>query len=201
MFDLVVMETPLNIVAEAHRQIAAVLREGDEVLDATCGNGHDTAFLARTVGPSGKVYAVDIQEQALTSTRALLDRERLLRRVTLIHGNHSSLNDILPQGSGPFRAIMYNLGFLPLSDKAVVTRADTTIRSLRQALGLLAPGGMISIAAYRGHDEGAEEAQAIVGWAEELPEDITARTIEPESALLPPVLWLITKSPACDPGA
>ena len=34
---------------------------GDAVIDATMGNGHDTAFLCRAVGPSGRVYAFDVQ--------------------------------------------------------------------------------------------------------------------------------------------
>ena len=34
-----------------------VLSEGDEAVDATMGNGHDTEALCRLVGPSGHVYA------------------------------------------------------------------------------------------------------------------------------------------------
>lgn len=38
-----------------------VCRPGDTVVDATCGNGHDTLCLARAVGRSGTVYAFDVQ--------------------------------------------------------------------------------------------------------------------------------------------
>lgn len=38
--------------------------EGDIVVDATMGNGHDTQFLAELVGENGHVYAFDIQESA-----------------------------------------------------------------------------------------------------------------------------------------
>jgi ubiquinone/menaquinone biosynthesis C-methylase UbiE len=38
-----------------------VLRPGDVAVDATCGNGHDTLFMAQCVGPSGCVHAVDVQ--------------------------------------------------------------------------------------------------------------------------------------------
>ena len=44
------------------------LREGDVAVDFTMGNGHDTVFLSKTVGESGKVYAFDIQPDALAST-------------------------------------------------------------------------------------------------------------------------------------
>ncbi len=38
-----------------------IVAAGDTVIDATCGNGHDTLELARLVGPSGRVIAMDIQ--------------------------------------------------------------------------------------------------------------------------------------------
>ena len=53
--------------ARAHRELAALVREGDLVVDATAGNGHDTAFLAARVGEQGKVLAFDIQAEAIAS--------------------------------------------------------------------------------------------------------------------------------------
>lgn len=52
-----------------------VLRKGDVVIDATCGNGHDTLALLRMVADKtggGCVYAMDIQKVALESTSVLL---------------------------------------------------------------------------------------------------------------------------------
>ena len=49
------------------------LREGDVAVDFTMGNGHDTEFLCRTVGETGRVYAFDIQAQAVESTRRNLE--------------------------------------------------------------------------------------------------------------------------------
>ena len=45
----------------AHQFLAEVITKEDVVVDATMGNGHDTAFLAQL---AGQVYAFDIQEQA-----------------------------------------------------------------------------------------------------------------------------------------
>ena len=45
------------------------LKPGDTAVDFTMGNGNDTLFLSRTVGEGGRVYAFDIQEEALASTR------------------------------------------------------------------------------------------------------------------------------------
>ena len=49
-----------------------VLKEGDTVIDATCGNGYDTLFLRTNVGRKGKVYGFDIQQTALDNTSKLL---------------------------------------------------------------------------------------------------------------------------------
>lgn len=45
----------------AHSVWDQFVREGQTVVDATCGNGHDTKWLAERIGPSGKIYAFDIQ--------------------------------------------------------------------------------------------------------------------------------------------
>lgn len=37
----------------------AYVQEGDAVVDATAGNGRDTLWLAKAVGPQGSVYAFD----------------------------------------------------------------------------------------------------------------------------------------------
>ena len=39
-----------------------VVQPGDTVIDATMGNGHDTAMLAELVGESGHVIAFDVQD-------------------------------------------------------------------------------------------------------------------------------------------
>lgn len=43
---------------------AGFVRQGDVAVDATCGNGHDSKWLAEAVGPQGKLYAFDIQARA-----------------------------------------------------------------------------------------------------------------------------------------
>ena len=53
----------------AHAFLAEVVTKEDIVVDATMGNGHDTLFLAKL---AKKVYAFDIQEQAVEKTRQRL---------------------------------------------------------------------------------------------------------------------------------
>lgn len=53
------------------------LRPGMKVCDLGCGNGYWTLPLARAVGPTGRVYAVDIQPEMLQQLKAALGRARL----------------------------------------------------------------------------------------------------------------------------
>lgn len=139
----------------AHRYWTEAIRLGDTVVDATCGNGHDTLQLARLVGAEGTVYAYDIQSQAIANTRTLLEREGLLDRVQLRQASHADLSLTRPQ------AIIYNLGYLPGSDKEITTKVETSLLSITQGLEQLQSGGIMSITAYPGHQEGALEKAAL----------------------------------------
>ncbi len=55
-----------------------VVKPGDTVVDATCGNGHDTLVLTNMVcipEVLGSVYALDVQEDGLANTSYLLDHK------------------------------------------------------------------------------------------------------------------------------
>ncbi|MDJ0840763.1 MAG: class I SAM-dependent methyltransferase [Acidobacteriota bacterium] len=131
----------------------SIIREyahhGGAALDATLGNGHDTAFLLELYQ---KVYAFDIQEAAV---RPWLDKAPGL---TAVCDSHDRLDHYIKE---PLDAVMYNLGFWPGSDRVVVTKPETTIPSLQAAAGLLRPGGIMTVAVYLGHPEGRAEHDAV----------------------------------------
>jgi predicted methyltransferase len=146
------------------------LPPGSWAVDATAGNGLDTEFLARTVGPEGRVFAFDIQDNALRATSARLEAASLLERVTLIRADHARMRAHLPCSStARIRLICFNLGYLPTGDHAVTTRPESTIPALHEALLLLAPEGGLSVMVYRGHEGGMEEAEAVEGFMRSLP--------------------------------
>lgn len=138
----------------AHLMVSRRVMAGDQVVDATAGNGHDTLFLARLVGPGGKVVAFDLQEKAIENTGKLLQQNKLTDRVRLIRDGHENMSRYL---SGSYAAIMFNLGYLPGSDHRITTRPDTTIKALGAALDFLAPGGLVTLVVYTGHPGGQEE--------------------------------------------
>ena len=61
------------------------IKKGGVAIDFTMGNGHDTLWLSNAVGEEGKVYAFDIQPQALESSKALLERENAPKKIGRAH--------------------------------------------------------------------------------------------------------------------
>ncbi len=142
---------PFNLYV--HDILSLVVKEGDKVIDATCGNGNDTLFLAKLVGEEGKVFAFDIQQQAINITTTKLKENNLYNRVNLILESHELIDDII---SEPIKVAIFNLGYLPKGDKKIVTKAESTIKGILGALKLLVPNGLIVITVYTGHDNGVE---------------------------------------------
>ena len=173
--------TALPRLAELHRAaLRAALAKALErlsrggpppfALDATAGKGRDTLFLAQAVGPQGAVLALDVQEAALSAARARLESAGLADRVRLVLSGHQDLAVLLPEAAeGVLDAAVFNLGFLPGSDRRVVTTPETTLTALRMLETRLRPGAVISIHCYTGHPGGADETAAVTRWAEELP--------------------------------
>jgi len=135
------------------------LSEGDTAVDFTMGNGNDTEFLSKTVGPLGKVYAFDIQEGALVSTKKHLEDTACPENYTLICDSHHKVKDYVKD---PIKAGMFNLGYLPGSGhKEITTMRVTTMPAVEAAIELLAPDGILLVAIYPGHEEGDLEGQML----------------------------------------
>ena len=138
------------------------LGEGDVAVDFTMGNGNDTAFLSQTVGENGKIFAFDIQEDALVSTKAHLEELGCPENYTLICASHHRVKEFV---EGPIKAGMFNLGYLPRSGrKAITTLRETTMPAVEAAIELMAPGGIILIAIYPGHEEGRLEGEMLADY-------------------------------------
>lgn len=135
------------------------IKEGDTVVDFTMGNGNDTAFLSRAVGESGRVFAFDIQKEALISTKAHLQELGVPENYTLIHASHHLVKDYVKT---PIKVGMFNLGYLPRSNnKAITTMRVTTMPAVVAALELLSDDGILMIAIYPGHEEGDLEGKML----------------------------------------
>ena len=134
------------------------IREGDAVIDATMGNGKDTLFLCELVGNSGHVYAFDVQEEAVARTRERVAEAGFANRTTLLLAGHETMVEHVKE---PVQAVMFNLGWLPGAEHIVTTQTETTLKAVRAALELIAPGGIVTVCVYPGHEEGARELHAL----------------------------------------
>lgn len=148
-----------RLTEQAQGWIREILQPGELAIDGTAGNGHDTLFLARQVGPTGTVLACDLQPAALSRTAERL-REAEIDHVDLIAGDHAELGTWLV-GRGPVAAAMFNLGYLPGGDKSITTSPAGTLRALHAVAEALRPGGGLSVIAYPGHRGGAEETTSV----------------------------------------
>lgn len=134
------------------------IREGDTVVDATMGNGKDTLFLCELVGENGHVYAFDVQAEAVARTAERVKEAGFAERTTLLLAGHETMAEHV---TGPVQAIMFNLGWLPGAQHIVTTKTDTTLRAVSAALDLIAPGGIVTVCVYPGHEEGMRELEAL----------------------------------------
>ncbi len=180
---------------QAHLVIQQYLKAGGIAVDATVGNGHDTLFIAQQVGPTGKVFGFDIQQQAIELTQARLNNTNITNNTQLFHTSHINIEKYLGTDfGGKINVIMFNLGYLPGSDKSIITQAESTLSALNQAISLLAKSGIITIAAYPGHPGGDKETDAIKAWHKQLAADkYKLKTIYSANKETAPRLYIIQK--------
>jgi 16S rRNA C1402 N4-methylase RsmH len=159
--------TAQDITRLAHEWIAPAVVTGALAVDATAGTGHDTLFLAAAAGDSGRVHAFDIQADAIARSRERVAAAGLADRVTW----HTTCHSLAPEriGGEAVNAVMFNLGWLPGGNRAIVTRPATTRWALDALAPRLCPGGRLSVIAYRGHEGGTEEERAVQDWFRQLP--------------------------------
>ena len=133
------------------------ITENSVVADFTMGNGHDTQWLC-SLAKNGKVYAFDVQEQAVNNTR-----ERLVscgyNNFELILDSHANCEKYI---TCEIDAGMFNLGWLPGGDKSIHTLRESTIPAVFSAIKLLRKGGLITINVYPGHAEGKCEGELLM---------------------------------------
>ncbi|MBP1925403.1 16S rRNA C1402 N4-methylase RsmH [Sedimentibacter acidaminivorans] len=161
-------------------------------VDATCGNGFDALFLSKVAGESGKVFAFDIQDQAIERTTTLLETNSNFKNYEIIKDSHELINKYM---SEKIDAALFNLGYLPFSDKEVTTQPDVTVNALKNLLFLLKENGRVYITTYISHDTG-KEIKEIKQFLKDLSKKeynvIHMKIINKDNA--PPELFIIEKT-------
>jgi predicted methyltransferase len=152
----------MRLVQKAHQFISTALKDSGCAIDMTCGNGMDSLFFARIVGEKGNVYAFDIQEEAISKTKELLQENHCASQAKLFKACHSQIERYLPQEKkGHVNSIAMNLGYLPKGNHDISTKSKTTIPAILIAYDWMKLGGAMTIIAYRGHKGGKDEAEQV----------------------------------------
>ena len=136
------------------------VQEGDICIDATAGRGHDTLQLCRLVGDSGHVTAFDIQQDAVDSTKNLLDKNGISHRADVLLRSHSEMDELFEEET--VSAITFNFGWLPRGDHNIFTKKETSIPAIEKGLRLLKNGGIMTLILYYGRETGFEERDALL---------------------------------------
>jgi len=157
-------------------------------IDATCGNGNDTLFLAKLGFET--VIGFDIQALAINNTRQRIAKARM-ENVILHQTGHENLPQLIQQA---IDCIVFNFGYLPSSEKFIRTSIKTSLIALESSLAMLSAGGMISLMCYPGHSQGLEETAGIQQWLANLDSNWSINTVLSESPNnTTPVLYTIQK--------
>ncbi|HUI43252.1 MAG TPA: methyltransferase domain-containing protein [Terriglobia bacterium] len=121
------------------RLLAPYVRPGMTVLEPGPGMGFFTLELARLVGPSGRVIAVDVQTRMLEGLKRRARRAGLADRIEARLTNPDSL------GIGDLSSIDFILAF------AVVHELPSPSLFFAEAARVLAAGGCLLLAEPKGH--------------------------------------------------
>ncbi|MFT7528544.1 MAG: SAM-dependent methyltransferase [Arenicella sp.] len=170
-----------NVVSEHFAE-----REKGVAVDATCGNGFDTEFLAQL--GFKKVFGFDVQDQAIVCSRQRLSEAGFSNTRFILDG-HENLKLHVKE---PIDCAMFNFGYLPSADKNITTASSSSIAALDASLGLLSNIGIVTLLCYPGHPQGALETDAIRTWLGRLS---PAWTVETHLASAPkptaPLLFVV----------
>lgn len=148
----------------AQQLIEKIISPGECVVDATLGNGHDALFLSHLVTETGFVYGYDIQEKAIVSSNERL-KSAGCENFKLFLKSHALMAEDIKV---PVATVMFNLGYLPSSDKSIISKTESTLEAVQSAQELLRVAGLITIMCYPGHEGGAEESAAVLEYVKQL---------------------------------
>lgn len=182
-----------NAVEFVHGILRANVCAGSVVVDATVGNGWDTAVLAELVGQDGIVFGFDIQQVALDVTAARVANVDC--KIELHLEGHQNMRSVIPANlHGSVSAITFNLGYLPGGDKDVYTQLESTVLALKESLQILAPNGLLTMVCYR-HAHGELELSAvrneISGWDQQVYTVTETQFLNQKGN--PPVVFVVQK--------
>jgi len=183
----------LPLWRQAQQWLEPALCANAVAVDATCGNGGDTVFLASKIGPAGMVLGIDIQEEAINRTAEALGKNGL--RARLIRGDHAHLEEILKEeGASSVDAAILNLGFLPRGDHRITTKPESTCEAISALIRRASECFRLAVVAYRGHPGGSKETEMVLNHlSSHRSSGFLIQTFESRNLSAGPVLFTFTR--------
>ncbi len=181
-----------NLVQKSHNLTREYLRGKNTryAVDATLGRGRDALFLTTLLCEDGEVFGFDVQPEAIVESEKLFAKEAPTRTLKTFNCSHSLMLEKLPESViGKVGCVFFNLGWLPLSDKKVITHADSTLEALNASLKILEEGGVLSILSYRGHEGGELEYEAVCNFFSRNGNSLNIQKFECSNSQKAPVLF------------
>lgn len=151
----------LGILPFARKLIDTYIEQGATVIDATCGNGNDTLYLAQQLQGTGVIHAFDIQQSAINNTK---EKTAAFNNIQYHLDGHQNVLDYV---DSPVRLSIFNLGYLPKGDKSIVTLPQTTIQAIERIFSILEKEGIIILVIYPGHAEGQIEKEVVLNYLQQ----------------------------------
>jgi len=145
---------------------------GEKVLEIGFGTGHCLVALAQAVGPTGKVYGIDLSDEMLNLAQENLEKEGLAERVELICGDAIEL----PYPSETMDAIFMSFT-LELFDTPEIPKV------LAECTRVLRPGGRIVVVGMSKEGEGGIILQVFEWTHKHFPNFLDCRPIFVRNAL------------------
>ena len=124
------------------------------LIDATCGAGYDSLFLAKYAPRAASIHGFDIQQIALCKSAELLTKHGFSSRVELHLDSYVNFSDYV---QGKIDLVIFNLGYLPGADKNITTQIEDLQQALPKMLERLNIYGVVCIVSYIGHLAGIKE--------------------------------------------
>lgn len=134
-----------GLVHNPEKILNGLIKEGDSVVDIGCGPGFFTPTLSLMAGASGKVFAVDLQQEMLDKAKIRVDKMKWHNNVTYIKYGQESLN--LPVGLD-FALAFYMVHEVPDTGKFFIEVAES-----------LKPGGRLLVVEPKMHVSKEEYAK------------------------------------------
>ena len=166
-------------LTEINHLLLAQLKHIEVAVDMTVGNGYDTLFLIQHFP---KVIGFDIQKQAIESTKEKCSDYT----PTLIVDDHFNVDKYLSKAD----LFVFNLGWLPNSDKHICTSSYSITKTLDKCISLLNENGVISIISYQGDESQLRESIEIENWISDNKHLFVQKFSLPNSQN-PPILYLL----------